>query len=82
MKTIKVKIREWDDMEKEFGLDKNGSIECKYRFLDNMNPLCGKMVELYFDEDFNSWREQYTNKHWYIYKDMVEPEYRHLMEVE
>lgn len=32
----KVKIREWDDMVKEFGTDENGVILCRCGFVPNM----------------------------------------------
>lgn len=37
-----LKIREWDDMEKEFGLNRLGSVDCKYVFSISMVPMCGK----------------------------------------
>lgn len=41
-----VRIRQWDDMVKEFGTDGYGSVACNYRFLDDMKPLCGKYAEI------------------------------------
>ena len=41
-----VKIRQWDDMEKEFGLDTDDDIDCSEYFVKNMKPLCGKYVEI------------------------------------
>ena len=39
----KVRVREWDDMEKEFGLDEYGGIVvCGFSFDINMKELCGK----------------------------------------
>ena len=48
-----MRVREWDDMEKEFGLTKNTYlddlgipyepyIKTPFSFLDNMKHLCGK----------------------------------------
>lgn len=37
----KVVIREWDDMEREFGLN-GDAINCKCSFLPAMRNLCGK----------------------------------------
>ena len=45
-----VRIRQWDDMEKEFGLTMLGSISCQCCFTDEMKPLCGKYAEI---EDLN-----------------------------
>ena len=41
-----VRIRQWDDMEKEFGLTMLGSIRCRCGFADDMKPLCGKYAEI------------------------------------
>ena len=45
-----VRIRQWEDMEKEFGLTMLGSISCQCCFTDEMKPLCGKYAEI---EDLN-----------------------------
>lgn len=37
----RVRIRSWDDMEKEFGLDLYGNIECECAFTIGMKHLCG-----------------------------------------
>lgn len=42
----KIKIKEWDDMEKEFGLDFYGDIKCKCTFVKNMKKYCGKTLEI------------------------------------
>ena len=41
-----VRIRQWDDMEKEFGTDSVGSVACRYFFTNGMKPLCGKYAEI------------------------------------
>ena len=41
-----VRIRQWDDMEKEFGLTTLGSIRCRCCFTEGMKPLCGKYAEI------------------------------------
>ena len=41
-----VRIRQWDDMEKEFGTRSTGSVNCKCHFTVNMKPLCGKYAEI------------------------------------
>ena len=41
-----VRIRQWDDMEKEFGTDSFGSVACRYFFTKKMKPLCGKYAEI------------------------------------
>lgn len=41
-----VRIRQWDDMVKEFGTRFTGSVDCKCCFNDGMKPLCGKYAEI------------------------------------
>lgn len=41
-----VRIRQWDDMKKEFGINVFGSIDCKCHFTSEMEPLCGKYAEI------------------------------------
>lgn len=42
----KVRVREWDDMVKEFGIDKSGDINCRVAFIQEMKGLCGKIVTI------------------------------------
>lgn len=37
----KVKIKSWEEMEKEFGLLPNGSINCNFGFIREMEEYCG-----------------------------------------
>ena len=41
-----VRIRQWDDMVKEFGTRSTGSVNCKCQFTTEMKPLCGKYAEI------------------------------------
>ena len=41
-----VRIRQWDDMEKEFGTNILGTINTQQGFLRKMEPLCGKYAEI------------------------------------
>lgn len=41
-----VRIRQWDDMVKEFGTSATGLVNCKCFFTDGMKPLCGKYAEI------------------------------------
>lgn len=41
----KVRIRQWDDMVKEFG-GTDSQIQCSIGFLDDMKPLCGKIAKI------------------------------------
>lgn len=42
----RVRIRQWADMEKEFGLDAAGDINCKYWFTHLMRHLCGRTASV------------------------------------
>lgn len=77
----KVRIRQWDDMVEEFGLDGNGDIKCMCYFIREMKNFCHKtatiteiraifdktLVYLKFDnENLNSYPWDFTT-------DMIEP---------
>lgn len=38
----RVRIRDWDDMASEFGVDEDGEIPCKYIFAQSMRDFCGQ----------------------------------------
>lgn len=72
-----VRIRQWDDMAKEFGVDDDGSIMCHYSFAEDMKPLCGKYAEIREHSDngrvllrfFNCEKE---STDWTFHTDMIE----------
>ena len=39
-----VVIRDWDDMEEQFGLTESGSIDCKCTFTPEMRCFCGERL--------------------------------------
>ena len=39
-----VVIRDWDDMEQEFGLDGYGNVKCRCTFTTEMRRFCGQRV--------------------------------------
>lgn len=41
-----VRIRQWDDMEREFGLDLDGCIDCQHTFISDMKDLCGLTFQI------------------------------------
>lgn len=41
-----VRIRQWDDMVKEFGVGADGDINSLAPFVTSMKPLCGKYAEI------------------------------------
>ena len=59
----KVKIREWDDMVDEFGLNDDGDIPCLQTFVTNMTKYCGTIMTIkeneygYYlmDDDKDAW---------------------------
>lgn len=42
----KLRVREWEDMEREFGLDRDGDIKCTPFFIEEMRKFCGKVVNV------------------------------------
>ena len=72
-----VRIRQWDDMEKEFGTRSTGSVNCRCLFTVAMKPLCGKYAEIkdlrvdgiVFLRFFNCEKE---DKCWSYSTDMIE----------
>lgn len=42
----RVRIRQWNDMEREFGLRQFGDIACRYGFTKPMIPLCGRAATI------------------------------------
>jgi hypothetical protein len=42
----KVRVRKWEDMENEFGLNVHGDINCKYSFVNDMTRYCGQIVTI------------------------------------
>ena len=38
-----VRVRGWDDMEAEFGLNPSGHIACEFTFLERMKYLCSRL---------------------------------------
>lgn len=78
----KVKIRQWDDMVEEFGIDETGDIDCRCCFTDDMTELCGEtavitkidddeefgeLVELEFDNE-----SELVDTQWHFSTDMIE----------
>ncbi len=45
-----VRIRSWEDMEKEFGI-KYGTIQCEFEFVEAMRKHCGKILNITSIED-------------------------------
>lgn len=43
---MKVRIKEWYELEEEFGIDEDGDINCNCSFTTGMKECCGKIIEL------------------------------------
>lgn len=41
-----VRIRDWEDMEQEFGLNEYGNIACRFSFTDKMRSYCGEVYTI------------------------------------
>lgn len=62
-----MRVRAWDDMEKEFGLDASGDIKCRCWFTKGMRDSCGKIVQIesvsphieayYIKDDFHAFTD-------------------------
>lgn len=73
----KLRIRQWDDMVKEFGIGENGNIQCTFVFTKQMKILCGQPFTVSsIEESFG--RSKYKSEEGllldaYISSDMLEP---------
>lgn len=47
----RVRIRDWDDMASEFGVDEDGEIPCKYIFAQSMRDFCGQEYDFVWSSD-------------------------------
>lgn len=36
-----VRVRSWEDMKSEFGIDEDGNIPCRFSFTEYMKDMCG-----------------------------------------
>lgn len=72
----KVRIRTWEDMEKEFGVDGDGDIKCYKLFVKNMKHLCGRLATItgFKGENILLDFDDTTGKtDWKYSADMIEP---------
>lgn len=72
----RVRIRQWDDMVKEFGIT-DDSIDCKYAFTTSMKHLCGRaatICKIYGDKILlEDWSDNSYATGWEFSTDMIEP---------
>lgn len=69
----KVRVRQWDDMEKEFGVFPWGTIKVKCGFTTEMRQYCDKVVTI-TSISSNGYRIQEDGGEWYYSDDMFEPQ--------
>ena len=75
----RLRIRQWEDMELEFGLSNLGDIKCEYYFAKNMRYLCGRPFTIRAEETGYQSEEREELCHdapggrWKISADMLEP---------
>lgn len=75
----RLRIREWDDMEREFGVHAAGWIRCKNVFAPQMRPLCGAQFTVAEIESCGSGSCIYhsvegVENPYFISADMLEPD--------
>lgn len=66
----KVKIKTWEQMESEFGLDSDGDIPCEHNFTNFMKDFCGTVQEI-IDMDTVSYT-MLSGGHFAYSDDMIE----------
>lgn len=68
---MKIKIKDWEDMEREFGLDTLSDINCKFGFTEEMENQMpdNRSIDVTIDSRGTAWM---TNLDWYaISSDMI-----------
>lgn len=73
----KLRIRQWGDMVKEFGIDEDGNIPCTFSFTKPMKILCGQPFTvssiMQFGDRSKYRREEEPSIDFMISSDMLEP---------
>ena len=70
-----VRIRDWEDMEQEFGLNEYGSIDCRFAFTAEMRSYCGEVytIERIDGREFVYFAEQHSlSSNYNVSFDMLE----------
>lgn len=68
----RVKIRDWDDMKEEFGLDCCGHINAPLCFNSAMKKYCGKIALItHIDKDDDSFKISIDDRGWWFDKNMI-----------
>lgn len=73
----RVRIKQWDDMVKEFGVDGDGLINCYGRFAPDMKHLCGRTATIEWVDKFGFCTLKFDDKSgdlmWAYSLSMLEP---------
>lgn len=70
-----VQIKDWGEMEREYGLDRSGDILCT-GFVKGMKPLCGKFAEITDIDGVRVWLKFFNfdgDTEWGYSTDMIKP---------
>ncbi len=67
-----IRIRSWESMAEQFGIDECGNIPCKYVFLEDMKHLCGQQYTIV---GFTAFEEVLVDRYlgYTLSIDMIEP---------
>lgn len=73
----RVRIRQWADMEKEFGVNLINDIKCKFTFTPSMRDLCGRTATVIYVSKDGGVELDFDDKSctmcWSYSTDMIEP---------
>ena len=69
----KVRVRQWDDMKKEFGTLPRGTIKARGGFIEEMRQYCGKIVTI-TSITSQGYHIKEDGGEWYYSDDMFEPQ--------
>lgn len=71
---MKVRIKDWYELEESFGIDEDGDIECCCSFTTEMKDYCGKVIEINDDEVFTCDDDVKTFEYhgWFFSEDMYD----------
>lgn len=71
-----VQIKDWGEMEREYGLDRSGDILCHPNFTKGMKPLCGMFAEIIDIDGPRIWLKFFNfdgDTDWCYSTDMIKP---------
>ena len=69
----KMRVRSWESMEEEFGIDFDGGIKCMYGFADEMRRFCKSLVTIKRMDSSGLCKIEEDGGCWFWSTDMFEP---------